>query len=39
MSKLTDQSGKSRRLYSRWIQCAGAAIAVIFGYLWFTTTL
>jgi hypothetical protein len=39
MSKLTDQQGKSRRLYARWIQCAIAAVAVILGYFWLMGTL
>ena len=38
MSKLTDSEGKSRRLYSRWIQCGGAAIAVMLGWLWLTNS-
>ena len=36
LSKLTDGNGQSRRLYSRWIQCAAAAAAVILGWLWMT---
>jgi hypothetical protein len=36
LSKLTDGSGQSRRLYSRWIQCVAAAAAVILGWLWMT---
>jgi hypothetical protein len=37
MAKLTDSQG-SRRLFSRWIQSASAAVAVIIGYLWPTAT-
>ena len=36
MSKLTDERGSSRRLYSRWIQCGVAALAVTAGWLWMT---
>jgi len=36
LSKLTDGNGQSRRLYSRWIQCAAAAAAVILAWLWMT---
>jgi heat shock protein HtpX len=36
MSKLTDASGASHRLYSRWIQCAAAAACVMIGWLWLT---
>ncbi|HEY1421852.1 MAG TPA: M48 family metalloprotease [Candidatus Acidoferrum sp.] len=39
MSKLTDQNGKSRRLYSRWIQCAAAAACVVLGWLWFSGSI
>jgi heat shock protein HtpX len=39
LSKLTDQHGNARRLYSRWIQCAGAALATILGCLWLMGTL
>jgi Zn-dependent protease with chaperone function len=34
ISKLTNSDGQIRRLYSRWIQCAGAAVCVVLGSVW-----
>jgi heat shock protein HtpX len=34
--RLTNQAGKVRKLYSRWIQCAGAAVCIVVGVIWLT---
>jgi len=34
MSRLTGEDGSVRRAYSRWVQCAVAATAIVVGWIW-----
>ena len=37
MSKLTDQKGKTRRTYSRWVQYALSIAVIALGWMWLST--